>query len=46
MAAFDDPKDQAAIELGGNLWDDKGQSFTLQDFVDRVRAKASDLSTR
>ena len=37
---------QAAIALGGNLWDDKGAGFTTQVFLDRVRAKASELATR
>ncbi|NBC33117.1 MAG: hypothetical protein GVY13_10625 [Alphaproteobacteria bacterium] len=46
LAAFDDPKDQAAIDLGGKLWEDKKATFTHQDFVDRVRARVSDLSTR
>ena len=46
LAAFDDPKDQAAIELGGKLWDDKGAKFTQQQFLDRVRAKKSELATK
>jgi len=46
LAAFDDPKDQAAIDLGGALWEDKTDTFTHKDFVDRVRARAPELSTR
>ncbi len=46
LAAFDDPNDQAAIDLGGKLWEDKGAGFTHQEFLDRLRARASELSTR
>ncbi|MCB9957710.1 MAG: hypothetical protein H6843_03755 [Rhodospirillaceae bacterium] len=46
LAAFDDPKDQVAIELGGKLWDDKKGSFTHQEFLDRVRAEKSTLATK
>ncbi|KAA5604565.1 hypothetical protein F1188_15230 [Roseospira marina] len=46
LAAFDDPKDQAAIELGARLWDTYGKTLTVQQLIDAVRADAAALNTK
>jgi hypothetical protein len=46
LAAFDDPADQAAIEVGMDLWEDEGRGLTLTRLVGEVRARAGDLATK
>ena len=46
LAAFDDPKDQAAIEAGAELWDSFGAAVTLANTVDVCGKFADRLNTR
>jgi hypothetical protein len=41
----DDPRDQAAIALGMNLWKQSGPSLDLQSLLDSIRDSASQLTT-
>lgn len=46
LAAFDDPKDQAAIRLGITLWSTHGVSVSQSTILTAVRRQARVLSTR
>lgn len=46
LAAFDDPKDQAAIQVGIALWDAKGVGVLIGDVAKACRFVASQLNTR
>jgi len=45
LAAFDDPKDQAAIQLGIDLWRKYGTELTADELMDAIRA-TSGLASR
>lgn len=45
LAAFDDPKDQAAIVLGISLWDSYGTGLTLGQLLEGCRNMATMLNT-
>jgi hypothetical protein len=46
LAAFDDPKDQAAIRVGINLWNTHGVGVAQSTILATVRRQARSLSTR
>lgn len=46
LAAFDDPKDQAAIRLGISLWGNHGTGVTSAQILAAARGMAGSLSTR
>jgi Bacterial toxin 44 len=46
LAAFDDPKDQVAIEVGVGLWETYALAMTLTNLLDSVRAAAARLDTK
>ena len=46
LAAFDDPKDQAAIRLGMRLWGSGGAGVSSSQILTAARADAGNLSTR
>ena len=46
LPSFDDPKDQAAIDVGGRLWSDFGAAMSVNDLIDACRARADELSSR
>ena len=37
LAAFDDPKDQAAVNLGIKLWEEYGEDLTVEQILDALR---------
>jgi hypothetical protein len=46
FSAFDDPKDQAAIQVGFDLWKAQRLSVTTSHILDAVRAVAGSLQTK
>ncbi|MEO0443635.1 MAG: polymorphic toxin type 44 domain-containing protein [Pseudomonadota bacterium] len=46
LAAFDDPKDQAAIVIGINLWDQYKLNISTNKLVSAIRARRFELQTK
>lgn len=44
LAALDDPRDQAAIRLGYDLWTEYGAALTQDVLLDRVRHSFNELA--
>ena len=45
LQAFDDPSDQAAIDIGATLWDGPGLNMTLNNLLAECRQRAEELNT-
>ncbi len=45
LVAFDDPRDQAAIDIGVNLWNSSGTNVTLTQLIDVCRSRSDELDT-